>query len=421
MGPKRRGYLKFTKALCTACTQCVRACPTEAIRIRDRKSVRMVSQCIGCGECIRVCPTGAISAATAEPERLTKEQHAVAIITPVLYSQFPGVMPAEVIKGLGKLGFQYALDMFYYLEMFQCAVEETILRNRLSRRSPWPLISSYCPVVNHLIAVKFPSLLPHLLPIIRPVTLMARETRINVSRELKVAPDKVTIYHITANSSSFPHEQADIDHVLGINDVFAQLKNQINKQNINSSNPADSEDAVNSLQWSLSGGEIAGINIERSLAVSGLRETIAYLEKIDMGMFGDLEYMELRTCPEGCVGGSLVAVDRHLAKSAAQKLIRRFNPRRKLSRQKILRLFEKGRFNAEISPATLRDIFADSKRSLSIKMLSDIDALVERISGIDCAACGAPDCRTFAEDVIRGKAKESDCLFLAARDKLKNE
>jgi Na+-translocating ferredoxin:NAD+ oxidoreductase RNF subunit RnfB len=32
------------------------------------------------------------------------------------------------------------------------------------------------------------------------------------------------------------------------------------------------------------------------------------------------------------------------------------------------------------------------------------------IHGNDCASCGAPDCRTFAEDVVRGEANLKDCF-----------
>ncbi|MCK7505895.1 MAG: hypothetical protein MZV70_18685, partial [Desulfobacterales bacterium] len=68
-------------------------------------------------------------------------------------------------------------DMSFFLEMFQYAAEEFIRRNRRSPVSPWPLISPICPVVVRLIAFQFPSLLPHVLPVLRPVALMAREVQ----------------------------------------------------------------------------------------------------------------------------------------------------------------------------------------------------------------------------------------------------
>jgi len=44
-----------------------------------------------------------------------------------------------------------------------------------------------------------------------------------------------------------------------------------------------------------------------------------------------------------------------------------------------------------------------------------MEGILEQIQGKDCAACGAPDCRTFAEDVVRERADVNDCLVLCAR------
>ena len=75
----------------------------------------------------------------------------------------------------------------------------------------------------------------------------------------------------------------------------------------------------NASMWAMSGGEIAEMDFDRSLAVSGLEETVTYLQKIEMGLFKDIEYIEFRTCREGCLGGVLTAIDKYLAKSAVQK------------------------------------------------------------------------------------------------------
>jgi ferredoxin len=380
----------------------------------------MENLCIGCGECIRVCPTGALGVVTSALESLDDNKISVALVSPVLYAQFPGVMPTEVLMGLEQMGFQHAMDMSYYIEMFQCATEEFIARNRVTGRAPWPLISPYCPVVIHLIAVKFPSLLQHALPILRPVTLMAREVKKAIVKKHGVNDEDVILYHITANRSAYPHEKSYIDRVLGINDVYAELARQVQQIGRDDPSPFPKDHfnnfAIgNSLMWAISGGEIAGINIDRSLAVSGVHETIAYLEKIELGLFKDLEYIEFRTCAEGCVGGGLAAVDKYVAKSATQKMIRKFPPVRRLSREKILRFYEKGRFTAETHPTRLAQWLEPDKDPLSVDALQKMENILERIEGKDCAACGAPDCRTFAEDVVRGRAALDDCLVLCAR------
>ena len=44
------------KELCMGCINCIKRCPTEAIRVRDGKAHILKERCIDCGECIRICP-----------------------------------------------------------------------------------------------------------------------------------------------------------------------------------------------------------------------------------------------------------------------------------------------------------------------------------------------------------------------------
>jgi ferredoxin len=61
-------YVRFNQGLCTGDGSCLRVCPTKAIRLKNKKAVRIVEQCIGCGACICACREGAISAATQSPK-----------------------------------------------------------------------------------------------------------------------------------------------------------------------------------------------------------------------------------------------------------------------------------------------------------------------------------------------------------------
>jgi len=427
-------YVHFQKP-CGGRATCVKVCPTKAIRLKDNESIQMVDHCIGCGECIRVCPKGAVSAATNELSELDIDQISVALVSPVLYSQFPGVMPKDVLLGLKQMGFLHTVDMSYFLEMFQCATEEFIIRNRTDQKSPWPLISPVCPVVVRLIAYQFPTLLPHVIPVLRPVALMAREVKKQIAREYGVNEEAVTLYYInpcptsSKYSSNFSQKKhSSMGKALGINDIYTELLQQIEKIRESDQIPFSQERfefencaSGNGPMWGLSGGEISDMNLDRSLAVSGLKETITYLEKIELGLFRDMEYIEFRVCPEGCIGGSLTVIDKYLAKSAVKKMVKMLGLGKRLSRSNILRLYEKGWFMAEAKPSKLQQLFGAQNEPLSIESLQEIERLLELIQGIDCAACGAPDCRTFAEDVVRGVVSLDKCLILRARENTENQ
>jgi dissimilatory sulfite reductase (desulfoviridin) alpha/beta subunit len=41
---------------CSECMNCVRICPTQAIRVHKKQVEVLNELCIDCGECINICP-----------------------------------------------------------------------------------------------------------------------------------------------------------------------------------------------------------------------------------------------------------------------------------------------------------------------------------------------------------------------------
>ncbi|NNL75143.1 MAG: hypothetical protein HKO68_02270, partial [Desulfobacterales bacterium] len=341
----------------------------------EKKTIQLVDQCVGCGECIRVCDAGAVSAAEAGTTDLSINQVSIALVSPVLYAQFPGVMPKDTLMGLRQMGFRHTIDMSYFLEIFHYATEEFIKRNRESDKAPWPLISPVCPVVVRLIAFQFPSLMPNVLPVLRPAALMAREVKRHIIPYYQESGEKIALYYINPCptkmdpiSSNANRQQSIPEIALGINEVFPELAGhveQIKESDVIPYHETRFEYETcatgNASLWGMSGGEIADMDIDRSLAVSGLKETISYLQKIELGLFKDIDYIEFRTCREGCLGGVLTAIDKYRAKSAVQKMVKLFGLGRRLPRENVLRMYEKGKFQTEKSPAKLINLYGTQK------------------------------------------------------------
>jgi ferredoxin len=419
-------YIRFDAERCIRCASCLRCCPTRALRIRDQKFVQVIDRCIGCGECIRNCPAGAVSAVNDGMEDIGEGHVAVALVSPVLYAQFPTAMPKDILQGLRQMGFRHTIDMSYFLEIFHWAALEFIRRNRISREAPWPLISPVCPVVVRLIAFRFPNLLPNVIPVLRPMGLMSREVKQRILPEYAKRGEELILYFINpcpTKGEIVRDATAEMpvfrERTLGINEVYPRLLKQIGhiaeSENISFSRTSYEYETCatgNPAMWGISGGEIADMDIDRSLAVSGLPETISYLEKIELGMFRDIRYFELRTCREGCVGGVLAAIDKYRAKRTVQKIMSKFGLGRRLSHDSIVRLYRKGLFQPDQEPSRLIQLYGTKREPLSLESLRKVYDLVERLQGKDCGACGAPDCRTFAEDVIRKEAALEDCPLM---------
>ncbi len=419
-------YVRFHPERCRGCASCLKVCPTKAIRIRGRKSLCLVDRCIGCGACIGACAAGAITAAVHPVEGIGAGHTAIALVSPVLYAQFPNVMPREVLKALRRLGFHHTIDSSIFLEMFQFAAAEFIRRNRTAAEAPWPLISPVCPAVVRLIAFKFPRLLAHVLPVLRPVALMAREVRDTLLPRIAAGGLPAVLYYINPcptmgamRTPSGPHPLPLTEVSIGINELYPALRRAV-EEAVAEAEPFGREGfefetctTGNASLVAMSGGEIATMRIEASMAVSGMQETTASLSKIEMGLFRDVEYFELRTCREGCLGGVLNAVDKYLAKSNIHRMIHIYGLGRRIPRQSILQLYDRGCFHPEQSPLALAEIFADRKPPLTLAQAAEIERLLGELPGYGCGACGAPDCPTFAEDVVRGLAERDDCVWLS--------
>ena len=47
----------------------------------------------------------------------------------------------------------------------------------------------------------------------------------------------------------------------------------------------------------------------------------------------------------------------------------------------------------------------------SFSRLNQVERLVKKFPGLDCGSCGAPTCKALAEDIVRGNANETDCVY----------
>ena len=155
--------------LCKGCVNCIKHCPTEAIRIRSGKAIIIEEKCIDCGECIRHCPSHAQLVTTDTLAEFKNYKVNIAIVPPALYAQFPPDLPLEeIIQGCLNIGFTDVYDMSRSYEYVSLAIEQYLTETANLRK---PLISTHCPVVTRLIQMKFPELIKQLLPLMPVVEI----------------------------------------------------------------------------------------------------------------------------------------------------------------------------------------------------------------------------------------------------------
>ena len=175
------------KDLCKGCINCIKRCPTEAIRVRDGKACITSEFCIDCGECIRTCTHHAKKTQTDGLDILDKYEYTIALPAPSLYAQFNNLDDINIVlTALIYLGFNDVFEVAAGAEL----VSEASRAYVTAHEDQWPFISTACPSIVRLIRVRFPNLIERLLPINPPVEVAARLARDNAVKDL-LAPEKM--------------------------------------------------------------------------------------------------------------------------------------------------------------------------------------------------------------------------------------
>ena len=394
---------------CSGCTACLKHCPTEAIRIRGGHASIDPDRCIDCGECIRVCPHNAKKAVCEKLSAMDKFKWKIALPAPSLYGQFDNLEDVDyVLDGLIKIGFDDVFEVSAAAELVS-AYTRLYLKTEGVKK---PAISSACPVVIRLIGLRFPSLTDNIIHMLPPMEIAAMLARKKAKREHpELSDEEIGVCFISPCpakvsyvKNGFAGYKSQVDTVVSINDIYFQL---IAKMQPKADIKSLSNSGMIGIGWASTGGEATAIFNESYLAADGIENVIRVLDQVENGNIPPLEFIELNACSGGCVGGGMTMQNPFIAKARLQTL-RRYLPvsQNFLSKEESY-IPESYIFN-EIPTYHPISRLSDSMAE-SMRMMADIQKLRDTLPGIDCGACGAPNCRAFAEDTVRNKSCGAKC------------
>jgi NAD-dependent dihydropyrimidine dehydrogenase PreA subunit len=407
-----RGHL-IEPTACVACLACSRTCPTKAIRVREGLARIEYELCIDCGACVRACLHGAACATTTPPSDLRHFEYKVAVPSLTLYAQFGrDVTPTRVLYALTQLDFDAAYDISWMCEMLAGATDAYVNEGQ----GPWPKISVTCPAVVRLVQVRYPGLVANLVPIGTARELSGKLLRRRLSDELGLAPDKIGIFFITPCTAIMDSilspvglEQSYFDGALSIAEIYGPLLRALA-----TAPPADAltdEISPRGLLWAMAGGEIAGMRDANTMTVKG--PDVQYVfDRIESGTFQGVDFIEAYICPDGCVSGGLTMEGRYAAQRNIQKIAKSLGASPAVGEERIRRLLREDFFASEeeITARPVQPLGRDLREAVARQ--KELEALIPVLPGKNCAACGAPDCATLAEDIVRGEASLADCVFV---------
>jgi hypothetical protein len=169
-----------------------------------------------------------------------------------------------------------------------------------------------------------------------------------------------------------------------------------------------------SIGWTLTTGEASRYS-GRCLAIDEIHNVIEVLEKLENEEITDVDFLELRACDHSCAGGVLATENRFLAIERLRKRAAWYHRNKPtILPEKEIDLYKSYlQENIAINKVEPRSILSlDSDMMIAMKKMKKINRIMKVLPGIDCGACGAPRCQALAEDVVQGKAKMTQCVFL---------
>lgn len=404
--------VQLDSSKCTGCTTCLRRCPTEAIRIHGGHAVINQERCIDCGECIRVCPHKAKKAVCSKLESMDRFKWKIALPAPSLYGQFENLDDVDyVLDGLLKIGFDDVFEVSKAAELVSAYTRRYLKTDGIKL----PVISSACPVVVRLIGLRFPSLNEHIMRMLPPMEVAARLARERAKKnhpELKdeeigvcfISPCPAKASYV---KNGFAEYKSQVDEVVSISDIYFLLINEM-KQDVEPRSLCES--GMIGIGWASSGGESTAVFNEGYLAADGIENVNRVLDQIENGNIPPLKFIELNACTGGCVGGAMTMQNPFIAKARLHSLKRYLPVSQNFLTKEEERYIPDEYFFNELPDYNPISRLSDSMAE-SMRMMADIQKLRKTLPGIDCGSCGAPTCRAFAEDVIKGQADVKDCIL----------
>ena len=394
---------------CCGCTNCIKRCPTEAIRVRDGKAHIITERCIDCGECIRVCPHHAKKARSDSIEEIEKFKYKIAIPAPALFGQFNNLDDIDIVlNGLLKLGFDSVYEVSRGAELVSQATRQLIRENKLKH----PIISSACPAVVRLIKQRFPDLCENVMPMKAPMEVSAMLAKKYAMEETGLPMEDIGAFFITPcpakvteiNRPMDVNKRSYCDGAIAISKIYPKLASAMDK--LTSIEPLANSGVIG-VGWATSGGESAAMLGDRYLAADGIENVIRVLEELEDERIRNVDFVELNACTGGCVGGVLTVENPYVAQARIHTL-RKYLP------------VSQNHLKDGVPDKMMWDkpleydenvLSLDKDINRAMEMMEQIEKIEASLPGLDCGSCGAPSCHAMAEDIVKGSAKETECIF----------
>ena len=402
--------IHFNSTRCRHCYKCVRNCEIKAISVSGGRALIMEDHCVLCGRCLAVCPQEAKTLSSELPQvraMIQRGERVVAQLAPSYVGLLDFREIGQVRSALRKLGFA---DVFETAEGAAAVTAEYLQLIEEGRMDN--IITTCCPVINDMIEMYFPSLVPLLAPVVSPMIAAGRMIKQALGRNTRVVFIGPCI--AKRKEARDPRHADAVDAVISFEELSGWLKEEDIRIDACENERFPFDPAVNRL-YPVTGGVLASVRAGlpaestrqhyRQFAVHGLSNCIELCRDMVAGSVRRC-VIEMNSCENGCIKGPAVSkkgVYPYKIKLDMEEAIQPVSVARDIVRRKTEGVDLKKRFEDRSieepfpSEAEIQEILAKTGKHSAEDELN-------------CGACGYVSCREKAIAVYQGKAELEMCI-----------
>ncbi len=397
----------FTAPSCKNCNKCVRECPVNAIRFKDKIAEIDEEKCIACGHCFVTCPK---SARNVENEveivskMLESDRKVIACIDSAYIGTF--IVPGQYVAALRKLGFDSIEECAAGSEQTTVEYIKYIKENVKKQKY---FISSACPSIYLFIQKYHPQLVKYLIPVVTPMLALGKGIK-------QLDPSAYTVYIgpcLSKKYETLPKADSNpINSLITCQEIIRMFKKKrIDFESLEPEIP-DRVAQSTGTSYSISGdmwpqiSEILEANNYDILRVNGLDNVKQLFQSMENETLDDC-YIGLSACSESCINGPFIPKESRDLFCRRQK-IRQFAANHGWGVQSTVPPIDwsKVDMKCEFEPIDVPRVVATSEE---IKEILKKMGRHTRADEYDCGACGYNTCREKAQAVFEGLAEVEMC------------
>ncbi len=408
-------YHALDASKCIGCTHCMKSCPTEAIRVVNGLAVIDHERCVYCGQCHRVCPTRAFYVEQDDLAMIRSFKYRVILFPSIMIGQFPEKYNEDQIyDGLKKVGFTHIYEVEQPMQVLIDSINQVLE----DTETPKPAISIYCPAIVRLIQGRYPSLTENLILRKAPHNLAAHfaieRLMLEGAKREEIGLFYATpcIAKIAAVKSPVGEQESIVDGIVNMNQLYNEVMKVISEGEVEDHSAQRQNLSAEGITWSLSRGESCHFG-SRSIAIDGINNAVRFLERLENDQVHGIDFIEMRACDQSCAGGILLSGNRFMTVERLERRAKQYPAAKDIPQETIRTNTEDLKQKIILDPIRPKPHFIFGKDRVKVmEKMDKAQRIVCFLPGIDCGACGAPNCHALAEDMVNNKAKMSDCIFL---------